>query len=161
MSFPDLPRLLRSALLGGVLVACAPPEEGQATATQSAQTQSSQPQSSQTQSAQTSTTTRAARDPQSGLFLLAASDLPREARRTLTLIRAGGPFPYAKDGNTFGNREELLPRRNRGYYREYTVPTPGEDDRGARRLVCGGPVRAVDECYYTADHYRSFGRVAP
>ncbi|MEF2277918.1 ribonuclease domain-containing protein [Deinococcus sp. YIM 134068] len=146
MSFSHLPRFLRPLLLGGLLVACAPPDEGQATATQTVQT---------------STTTRATRDPQSGLPLLTASDLPREARRTLTLIRVGGPFPYAKDGSTFGNREGILPRQRRGYYREYTVPTPGEDDRGARRLVCGGPVRAVDECYYTADHYRSFGRVQP
>lgn len=146
MSFPFLPRVLRPLLLVGLLVACAPPEEGQDTATQSVQTTS---------------TTRATRDPRSGLPLLAASDLPPEGRRTLALIRAGGPFPYARDGSTFGNREGLLPRQARGYYREYTVPTPGEDDRGARRLVCGGARRAVDECYYTADHYRSFGRVGP
>ncbi len=104
---------------------------------------------------------QATRDPQSGLPFVAAQGLPREARRTLTLIRAGGPFPYAKDGSTFGNREGLLPRRARGYYREYTVPTPGEDDRGARRIVCGGQARSVGECYYTGDHYSSFRRILP
>ena len=141
MRFPALPRFLRSALL----VACSPPGSGQDTATR----------------VQTAPTTHAARDPQSGLPFVAAADLPREARRTLTLIRAGGPFPYAKDGSTFGNREGILPRRNRGYYREYTVPTPGEDDRGARRVVCGGRARSVAECYYTGDHYSSFRRIQP
>ena len=81
--------------------------------------------------------------------------LPPEARQTLALIRAGGPFPYAKDGSPFGNREGLLPKRNRGYYREYTVKTPGSADRGARRIVSGVP----GEYYYTDDHYRSFKRI--
>jgi ribonuclease T1 len=81
--------------------------------------------------------------------------LPPEARQTLALIRAGGPFPYAKDGSPFGNREGLLPKRNRGYYREYTVQTPGSADRGARRIVSGVP----GEYYYTDDHYRSFKRI--
>ncbi len=83
------------------------------------------------------------------------ADLPAEARATLALIRAGGPFPHAQDGRTFGNREKLLPRRARGYYREYTVPTPGARDRGARRIVAG----KAGELYYTADHYRSFQRI--
>lgn len=83
------------------------------------------------------------------------ADLPREARATLALIKAGGPFPYARDGVTFQNRERLLPARPRGYYREYTVPTPGSRDRGARRIVAGRGA----EFYYTADHYRSFRRV--
>lgn len=86
---------------------------------------------------------------------IALADLPPEARHTLVLIRAGGPFPYAQDGRTFGNRESLLPRRERGYYREYTVATPGARDRGARRLVAG----KAGEFYYTADHYRSFQRI--
>lgn len=86
---------------------------------------------------------------------IALADLPAEARHTLVLVRAGGPFPYAQDGRTFGNRESLLPRRERGYYREYTVPTPGTRDRGARRLVAG----KAGEFYYTADHYRSFQRI--
>jgi ribonuclease T1 len=87
-------------------------------------------------------------------------ELPEEARRTEQLIRVGGPFPYAKDGAVFGNRERLLPRDKRGYYREYTVGTPGARDRGARRIVCGGDERtAPDACYYTADHYVSFKRI--
>ena len=83
------------------------------------------------------------------------AQLPKEARETLALIRAGGPFPYARDGVVFGNREGLLPKRNRGYYREYTVKTPGSRDRGARRIVAGGN----GELYYTDDHYRSFRRI--
>lgn len=81
--------------------------------------------------------------------------LPPEARQALELIRRGGPFPYAKDGSTFGNREGLLPKKPRGYYREYTVKTPGSRDRGARRVVSGG----TTEYYYTDDHYRSFRRI--
>ena len=84
-----------------------------------------------------------------------AAQLPREARETLALIRAGGPFPYPQDGKTFQNREKLLPQRARGYYREYTVKTPGARDRGARRIVAGNG----GEFYYTADHYRSFQRI--
>jgi len=92
---------------------------------------------------------------------VALAELPREARLTETLIRAGGPFPYAKDGTTFGNRERLLPRRARGYYREYTVPTPGTSDRGVRRIVCGGaPAEQPEVCYYSDDHYASFRRIA-
>jgi len=82
-------------------------------------------------------------------------DLPPEARATLDLIRAGGPFPHQQDGRTFGNREKLLPRRERGYYREYTVRTPGARDRGARRIVAGRD----GDFYYTADHYRLFKRI--
>jgi guanyl-specific ribonuclease Sa len=83
--------------------------------------------------------------------------LPAEAVETLALIEAGGPFPYRRDGVTFENRERLLPPKPRGYYREYTVPTPGARDRGARRIVAGGDPPEV--FYYTADHYRSFRRV--
>ncbi|WP_028803673.1 ribonuclease domain-containing protein [Streptomyces sp. 142MFCol3.1] len=86
---------------------------------------------------------------------VAESRLPAEARRTLVLIDRGGPFPYAKDGAVFGNFERLLPRHERGYYHEYTVPTPGERDRGARRLVTG----LHGEVYYTDDHYESFRAV--
>jgi ribonuclease T1 len=82
------------------------------------------------------------------------ADLPPEARATVALIRSGAPFPYRKDGVTFGNRERLLPAP-RGYYREYTVPTPGARDRGARRIVAG----SSGELYYTDDHYRSFRRI--
>ncbi|WP_323004461.1 ribonuclease domain-containing protein [Denitromonas sp.] len=83
--------------------------------------------------------------------------LPPEALTTLALIERGGPFPYRKDGTTFHNRERLLPQKPRGYYREYTVPTPGERTRGARRIVTGGTPPEI--YYYTADHYRSFRRI--
>lgn len=83
------------------------------------------------------------------------AELPKEGRDTLALIRKGGPFPYAaKDGSSFSNRERTLPKQPRGYYKEYTVKTPGSRDRGARRIVCGG--KEQRECYYTADHYKTF-----
>lgn len=87
------------------------------------------------------------------------ADLPPEARETLAAIRRGGPFRYEKDGTVFGNREGLLAQRERGYYTEYTVRTPGARDRGARRIVAGGDPRSSGEYYYTADHYRSFSRI--
>ncbi|WP_206999281.1 ribonuclease [Trinickia mobilis] len=90
---------------------------------------------------------------------IAAGQLPPEAARTLNLIAAGGPYPYPKDGVVFGNFERLLPRQPRGYYHEYTVPTPRAKNRGARRIVCGGPPRQVDNCFYTDDHYNSFKRI--
>jgi ribonuclease T1 len=90
---------------------------------------------------------------------LAVADLPRQGRETYERIRQGGPFPYEKDGTVFGNRERQLPAGQRGYYREYTVETPGSRDRGARRIVCGGPVRTPHACYYTADHYASFRKI--
>lgn len=88
-----------------------------------------------------------------------ATDLPKEAQRTLALIEQGGPFPYAKDGITFGNYERLLPVQRRGYYHEYTVKTRGARNRGARRIVCGGDQQAANDCYYTEDHYNSFQRI--
>jgi ribonuclease T1 len=90
---------------------------------------------------------------------IALSALPREAQQTYALIRRGGPFPYSKDGSTFFNREGLLPARARGHYKEYTVPTPGARDRGARRIVVGGNPRADGVFWYTEDHYRSFRRI--
>ena len=87
------------------------------------------------------------------------SELPAQGRRTYELIFQGGPFPHDKDGVVFGNRERLLPAARRGFYREYTVPTPGSRDRGARRIVCGGPAKAPYACYFTADHYASFRRI--
>ena len=93
------------------------------------------------------------------LPVIAVADLPREARETIGLIRAGGPFPFDRDGVRFGNRERLLPRKARDYYLEYTVRTPGARNRGARRIVCGGPARMPHACYYTDDHYRSFRRI--
>ena len=86
---------------------------------------------------------------------IAVHKLPDEARQTLALIRTNGPFPHAQDGRTFGNREKQLPPRERAYYREYTVSTPGARDRGARRIVAG----RGGEYYYTDDHYRSFRRI--
>ncbi|HEX8987430.1 MAG TPA: ribonuclease domain-containing protein [Rhodocyclaceae bacterium] len=86
---------------------------------------------------------------------VAIADLPPEARTTLRLIDAGGPFPYRRDGVVFANREHRLPEEPRGYYREYTVPTPGAYDRGARRIIAG----SRGERYYTGDHYRSFLRI--
>ena len=83
------------------------------------------------------------------------AELPPEARRTLALIKKGGPYPYAKDGAVFGNREGHLPKQKRGYYREYTVKTPGERTRGARRIVAG----RAGEYWYTDDHYATFRRI--
>lgn len=139
---PAVPRLLGLALLAGWLAACDLPEGG-------------------SQAAQPTATAVPTRDPGSGLSPVTASDLPREGQQTLRLIRAGGPFPYSKDGSAFGNRERLLPARGSGGYREYTVPTPGEADRGARRIVCAALTPPDRQCYYTADHYASFRRIAP
>jgi len=86
------------------------------------------------------------------LPIFSVSGLPSEARQTLTLIKQGGPFPYPRDGITFGNREGRLPPHRRGYYREYTVKTPGSRDRGARRIIAG----SKGEFYYTDDHYNTF-----
>jgi ribonuclease T1 len=95
-----------------------------------------------------------ARDP-APIGEIAVAVLPREVHATLALIKAGGAFPYAQDGGVFGNRENLLPPRQRGYYREYTVQTPGARDRGARRIVAG----TSGEYYYSDDHYNSFRRI--
>lgn len=89
------------------------------------------------------------------LSTIPVHQLPPEARTTLKLIQQGGPFPYSKDGSVFGNFEGRLPRQPRGYYREYTVPTPGISHRGARRIVTG----QAREYFYTANHYRTFRRI--
>jgi ribonuclease T1 len=87
-------------------------------------------------------------------------ELSPEAAATLGLIYQGGPFAYGKDGVVFGNREKILPYQTRGYYREYTVPTPGARHRGAHRIVCGGfKTTRPEACFYTADHYTSFSRI--
>ncbi|MDE2414519.1 MAG: ribonuclease [Comamonadaceae bacterium] len=90
---------------------------------------------------------------------IALADLPPQGRTTYALIHEGGPFPYDKDGSVFGNRERQLPAHKRGYYREYTVRTPGVGHRGARRIVCGGAPRTPDACYYSGDHYTSFREI--
>ncbi len=90
-----------------------------------------------------------------GPTTISQSELPREARDTLQLIKRGGPFPHPRDGVVFGNFEKRLPQQPRGYYHEYTVKTPGVRSRGARRIVCG----AASECYYSDDHYESFKRI--
>lgn len=87
---------------------------------------------------------------------IAVAELPPEGRETLDLIKKGGPYPFARDGIAFGNREGILPKRQRGYYREFTVVTPGIKHRGARRIVSGQP----GEYYYTDDHYRSFRKIS-
>lgn len=89
------------------------------------------------------------------------AELPASARVTYARIHDGGPFPYDKDGSVFGNYERQLPAKKRGYYREYTVRTPGVRGRGARRIVCGGMPRTPDTCYYSGDHYTSFRTIAP
>jgi ribonuclease T1 len=94
---------------------------------------------------------------------IAVAELPPQARETLALVKKGGPFPYRKDGTIFQNREKRLPLQKRGYYREYTVRTPGSRDRGARRIVAGAGARGdpatSGEYYYTADHYETFRRI--
>ena len=103
-----------------------------------------------------------AREQSAVLPPMAVASLPAEAQAVDSAIRRGGPFAYPKDGIVFANRERLLPEQPRGFYREYTVPTPGAHDRGARRIVCGGsqPTAPV-ACYYTANHYSSFHRITP
>ena len=91
--------------------------------------------------------------------VVAVADLPVQARDLLRRIKQGGPFEGYKDGVIFGNYERLLPSKRRGFYREYTVPTPGARNRGARRIVCGGAKHHPEVCYYTHDHYASFRRI--
>lgn len=100
-----------------------------------------------------------ARGPAPSKSEIRVAELPAEARDLLARIRDGGPFRYDRDGVVFGNREHQLPAERRGYYHEYTVPTPGAKNRGARRIVCGGPKKAPEACYYTGDHYQTFARV--
>ena len=98
-----------------------------------------------------------------GAVPVCTKELPPEAREVVEDVEAGGPYEYPRnDGVTFGNREGLLPDEDRGYYREFTVRTPGESDRGARRIVTGGPdERDPEHWYYTDDHYESFCEFTP
>ena len=98
---------------------------------------------------------------ESGGASVALANLPVQGQQTYALILRGGPFEFEKDGVVFGNRERLLPNHRRGYYREYTVKTPGSRNRGQRRIVCGGVPQTPDTCYYTADHYASFRKILP
>jgi ribonuclease T1 len=93
--------------------------------------------------------------PRSGLPGIAVADLPKQARDTLALIDRGGPYPYSQDNTIFSNLERVLPERPKGYYREYTVVSPGSSSRGTRRLVVG----AQGDIYFTADHYQTFRQV--
>lgn len=111
---------------------------------------SNQPVSTPARTPRAPTATRASAG--NGLKTISRAELPQEAYKTLELIQRGGPFPYRQDGQVFQNREGVLPGKQSGYYHEYTVETPGSDDRGARRIVTG----ANGEYYYTSDHYVSF-----
>lgn len=91
---------------------------------------------------------------------IAVRELPKQGQDTLALIQAGGPFASNRDGIPFSNRERILPKEKRGYYREYTVRTPGVKNRGARRIVCGGSQNAADQCFYSDDHYQTFKCIA-
>ncbi len=104
----------------------------------------------------------ARREP-AAISTVAAAELPGEARATLEKIVDNGPFPFDRDGVTFGNYERMLPAKARGYYHEYTVRTPGSRSRGARRIVCGGAgeKHSISDCYYSDDHYQSFRRIIP
>ena len=92
---------------------------------------------------------------------ISLAELPEQGSRIYARIHQGGPFVAEKDGVVFANRERLLPRKQRGFYREYTVPTPGVSHRGVKRIVCGGERTSPEVCYYTADHYKSFQRIVP
>ncbi len=106
--------------------------------------------------AQPSSSSSASQSPSSArTATVALSSLPPQVAQTVRLIKAGGPFPYSQDGVVFDNNEHLLDAHARGYYHEYTVPTPGASDRATRRLVTG----QAGEFYYTDDHYESFRRV--
>lgn len=139
--------VLAFVLAGMPQTGTAPPDAGEPATSQSAP---SQPNAAKSTAHAAPATPAVANV--SGLPEVRASELPDEARRTLALIAGGGPYPYSRDDVTFGNFERILPRKSSGYYKEYTVPTPGESDRGARRIVAG----KAGEKYYTADHYNSF-----
>ena len=100
-----------------------------------------------------------ARESAPALATMTVAELPPQGQTTFRLIYQGGPFPYEKDGSVFGNRERMLPPERRGYYREYTVKTPYARNRGARRIVCGGPATTPAKCFYTGDHYASFREI--
>lgn len=147
-------RLAAAAVFLLCLSGCAPGTDGSAAGARAAASSAS----GAAATASTSPTSDKALAPAhatTSLPTVAVAALPAEARTTLRLIHSGGPFPYSKDGAVFGNREGLLPKRTSGFYREYTVVTPGSRDRGARRIVAG----QNGSRFYTADHYDSFREV--
>lgn len=132
-----------------------PPRAGDSVTSSASATPTSRPTSTATSTRSARPSPSASRD-EDGIAYVDLADLPPEAAETVELIDAGGPFRYpGKDGSTFGNFEGVLPDRPRGYYREYTVDTPGLDHRGARRIIAGDH----GELYWTADHYESFERI--
>ncbi|HET9873864.1 MAG TPA: ribonuclease domain-containing protein [Propionibacteriaceae bacterium] len=143
-------------VLAGIGLLWARPDSGSLTAEPAGTTTPTSAETVGDATAGSTATRRAATDAETGLLWVELGRLPAEARQTVELIESGGPFPYDKDGVVFGNREGILPQRARGYYREYTVPTPGSDDRGARRIVTGDRHRQL---FYTDDHYSSFERI--
>jgi ribonuclease T1 len=144
--------LALSAILGG----CG--KDGSKNATQQPDASASQ---APAQPGQTASGTLAASGAKEGaLTTVTNAQLPGEAAETLRLIKAGGPVPFGEDGILFRNSAALLPQHPRGYYHAYTVRTPGSADRGQRRIVCGGPRRQTNDCYYTEDYYASFKRIA-
>lgn len=116
---------------------------------------SASPTSSATRTYATTTSSSVSPTDTSGLRTVAFADLPSQAQATIALIDKGGPFPYSRDGITFSNFDGLLPKERSGYYKEYTVPTPGASTRGARRIIVGQD----GTMYYTSDHYKSFRRI--
>jgi ribonuclease T1 len=102
-----------------------------------------------------SQTTQPAQIGREGLPVVAAAELSVEARDTMRAIKQGGPFAFKRDGAVFNNFERVLPKRQHGYYHEYTVVTPGMNNRGVRRIISG----KAGEYYYTADHYQTFKRI--
>lgn len=60
-----------------------------------------------------------------------------EVQKTLERIKNSDEY-YNKDGAIFLNRERKLPiKKDREYYSEWTVKTPGEKTRGTKRIVVG------------------------
>jgi ribonuclease T1 len=147
--------MLLSASCTGSGPVTADNRSNQVAPSQSRQDDSAAARSSESQQAAQKQAARRAAAPDSGLPTIAYKRLPAQARETISLIQSGGPFHYRQDGVVFQNRERHLPSQPSGYYHEYTVPTPGSRDRGARRIVTG----ANGELYYTDDHYASFKQV--
>jgi len=144
-----------SLALCGCSLLPTPPTSAQAPTARLSATASATPRQPTAGSATQATAVLA--QPIDGFDTITRDQLPPQGRQTLALIAQGGPFPYRQDGQVFQNRERRLPRQPSGYYHEYTVETPGSDDRGARRIITG----AAGEIFYTDDHYASFVQVLP